>query len=190
MQCLRKMHSCTLSSMHIVSTAIHGLYTIDIKAQSDERGLFARTWDTTIAKEQGLMERFDYTCISTNTKKGTLRGMHYQTLPHGEVKLVRCTKGKMFDVVIDLRPDSATFKQWFGAELTAENHTALYIPAGCAHGFMTLDDDTEVLYHITGAFVPEAATGVRWNDPAFAIAWPADPVVISERDAAYSDFVI
>ncbi len=183
-------HSCILTLMHVQPTSIDGLSIIDIKPHSDDRGLFARTWDSTIAKEHGLMERFDYTCISTNTKKGTLRGMHYQTLPHGEVKLVRCTKGKMFDVVIDLRPDSATFKQWLGAELTAENHTALYIPAGCAHGFMTLDDDTEVLYHITGAFVPEAATGVRWNDPAFAIAWPADPVVISERDAAYPNCML
>lgn len=174
--------------MNIQPTSLAGVYLIDITPHTDERGLFARTWDPAIAKQNGLQEKFDYTCISTNTKKYTLRGMHYQRDPHGEVKLVRCTKGSMFDVVIDLRPDSQTFKQWFGAELSSESHRAMYIPAGCAHGFLTLEDDTEVLYAIANPFVSDASTGVRWDDPALGIKWPTKPVVISDRDAQYPDF--
>lgn len=175
--------------MQLRATSITGLYTVDIAPSADDRGFFARTWDPVFAKEHELLEQFDYSCISTNTEQHTLRGMHYQKLPHGEVKLVRCTRGKIFDVVIDLLPESPTFKQWFGVELTPQNHRALYIPPGCAHGFMTLEPDTEVLYMISGAYVPEAAAGVRWDDPAFAIQWPADPVVISKRDAAYPSLV-
>jgi dTDP-4-dehydrorhamnose 3,5-epimerase len=176
--------------MQIKPTSINGLYTVDIAPKADDRGFFARTWDPVVAREQELMEMFDYSCISTNTEQYTLRGMHYQQLPHGETKLVRCTKGAMFDVAVDLRPESPTFRQWFGVELNDRNHRALYIPAGCAHGFLTLEPDTEVLYMISGAFVPEAASGVRWDDPAFAIDWPASPVVISERDAMYPDFTV
>lgn len=174
--------------MRLSPSSIDGLYLVDIAPRADDRGFFARTWDPAIATEQELMEKWDYSCISTNTEPFTLRGMHYQPLPHGETKLVRCTKGKMFDVAIDLRPESPTYKQWFGAELTPDNHRALYIPPGCAHGFLTLEPGTEVLYMISGAFVPDAAAGVRWDDPAFGITWPASPVVLSERDATYPDF--
>lgn len=157
--------------------------------RTDERGAFGRTWDPDVARQHGLTEYFDYTCISTNIARGTLRGMHYQTDPHGEIKLVRCTKGAIFDVAIDLRPESPTFKKWYGAELTAENHQSLYIPQGFAHGFLTLEPDSEVLYYLKHPYVAQAASGVRWDDPAFGIEWPGKPAVIAERDAAYPDFV-
>jgi dTDP-4-dehydrorhamnose 3,5-epimerase len=176
--------------MHLRPTSISGLYTVDIAPRADDRGFFARTWDPAIARQQELVEMWDYSCISTNTEQHTLRGMHYQQLPHGETKLVRCTKGAMFDAAIDLRPESPTFKQWFGMELSADNHRALYIPAGCAHGFLTLQPDTEVLYMISGAYVPDASAGVRWDDPTFAINWPTKPDVIAERDATYPDFAV
>jgi dTDP-4-dehydrorhamnose 3,5-epimerase len=175
-------------TMIIQETPLAGVYAIETDLKTDERGFFGRTWERDVAKTHGLVEQFDYSCVSGNTTKHTLRGMHFQELPHGEVKLVRCTKGAMFDVVIDLRPDSKTFKQWFGIELTEENHKALYIPAGCAHGFLTLAENTEVLYSIQGEFAPEAARGVRYNDKVFGITWPAEPSVISERDSSYPDF--
>lgn len=174
--------------MQLTKTALAGVYTVDVTAQADERGFFARTWDPAIAREHGLQEHFGCSCISTNAAKHTLRGMHYQRDPHGEVKLVRCTRGSLFDVALDLRPDSPTFRQWFGMVLTADNHRSLYISQGCAHGFLTLEDNTEVLYHIAGDVAPEAQRGVRFDDPSFAIAWPAAPVVISKRDASYPDF--
>ena len=160
-------------------TAIEGVEVIEIEPAEDERGFFARTWDSD--------EQFDYSCVSRNTKKHTLRGMHYQRAPHGEVKLVRCTKGRVFDVVIDMRSDSPTYTQWHGEELSEENHKAMYIPEGCAHGFLSLEDDTEVLYMIRGAYNADSAAGVRWNDPAFGIDWPAQAEVLSERDATYED---
>ena len=175
-------------SMQLTETALTGVYVIEIIRHDDARGFFARTWDARITKEYGLCERFDYAAISVNRVKHTLRGMHYQSDPHGEVKLVRCTRGAMFDVVIDLRPDSKTFKKWFGIELTADNYKALYIPPGCAHGFLTLEAGTEVLYHIAGDFVLDASMGVRFSDPAIGIKWPAKPHVISEHDAAFPDF--
>lgn len=172
----------------VSGTALSGVYLIDVAPHSDERGIFARTWDPEIAKEHGLLDRFDYSCISTNVKQGTLRGMHYQKDPHGEVKLVRCTRGAIFDVAVDLRPDSPTFKKWVGIELTADNHRALYIPPGCAHGFLTLAPGAEILYMISGMLVPLSAAGVRFDDPAFAIRWPLSPAVIADRDTAYPDF--
>lgn len=171
--------------MQVTQTNISGVFEIAISPHEDERGLFARTWDPGIAKEHGLPEQFDYSCISTNIAAHTLRGMHFQREPHGEVKLVRCTKGKIFDVALDLRPESPTYKQWHGQELTDENHTALYIPAGCAHGFLSLTENSEALYQISGEFTPDAADGVRFDDPAFAITWPAEPKVIAERDTTY-----
>lgn len=175
--------------MKLESTSITGVYTVTLEKAQDERGFFARTWDTETAQAHNLVERFDYTCVSRNKEKGTLRGMHYQRDPHGETKLVRCTQGRILDVVIDLRPDSPTFKKWISQELSSDNHVALYIPTGCVHGFITLEPDTEVLYHIAGAYNQEASTGVRWNDPAFSVTWPMEPTVISERDATYPDFV-
>ena len=174
--------------MIVTKIPIPGLFRIDIHPKEDTRGFFARTWDPQIAKNHGLIERFDYHCVSGNTARQTLRGMHWQREPHGETKLVRCTRGRIFDVAVDLRPDSPTFKHWHGEELTAENHHALYIPPGCAHGFLTLEEDTEVLYSIAGAMVDDAAMGARWDDPAFAIRWPQMPTVLSERDATYPDF--
>ncbi|MEQ1849578.1 MAG: dTDP-4-dehydrorhamnose 3,5-epimerase [Candidatus Peribacteraceae bacterium] len=175
--------------MKIKETSLPGVYTVDIDRHTDVRGFFARTWDRESAEKLGLIQQFDYTCISGNAKKGTLRGMHYQIDAHGETKLVRCTKGSMFDVVIDLRPNSPTFKKWIGADLSAENHSALYIPTGCAHGFITMQDDTEVLYQIHGNYNADASKGVRWNDPAFGIEWPMQPTILSERDTAYPDIV-
>lgn len=174
--------------MQLSATALAGLYVVDIDKHEDNRGFFARMWDLEVAKNHGLQAQFDYVCISGNTKKHTLRGMHYQKDPHGEVKLVSVTKGKIFDVAIDLRKDSKTFQQWFGVELSSDNHKALYIPSGFAHGFLTLEDDTEVLYHISGECNQTSATGVRFDDPAFDIQWPKNPIVISDRDKAYPDF--
>lgn len=174
--------------MRLTETDIAGVFTVDIAPATDDRGMFARTWDMRTAQEHGLIERFDYACVSANDRAGTLRGMHYQRLPHGETKLVRVTRGSAFDVVLDLRPDSPTFRTWHGDVLSATNHRALYIPPGCAHGFLTLEADTEVLYHIAGAYEPSAAAGVRFDDPAFAITWPATPAVIAERDKAYPAF--
>ena len=174
--------------MQLTQTALIGVYTVDVIPRTDERGMFARTWDSAIAREHGLQERFDYTCVSLNTNIHTLRGMHYQRTPHDEVKLVRCTRGTIVDVVLDLRPASATFKQWISAELTAENHRAVYVPAGCAHGFLTMEPQSEVLYHIAGKYVPDASTGVRFDDPAFGIRWPAHPQTITERDRNFPDF--
>lgn len=126
--------------------------------------------------------------VSRNRRAHTLRGMHYQLPPHEEAKLVRCTAGAIWDVIVDLRPGSATWLRWTGAELSAENGSALYVPEGFAHGFLTLRDDTEVFYQMSAFYEPGAARGLRWNDPRIGIAWPAEPAVISERDAAYPDF--
>lgn len=174
--------------MTLSETPLHGVLRVTPALRPDDRGSFGRTWDPDIARGHGLLERFEYSCISTNRKKYTLRGMHWQRAPHGETKLVRCTRGAILDVAIDLRPDSPTFKRWHGAELTADNRDALYIPPGCAHGFLTLTDDAEVLYMIAGAYDADSAAGVRWDDPAFGIEWPARPAVIAERDAGYPDF--
>jgi dTDP-4-dehydrorhamnose 3,5-epimerase len=170
-----------------MQTPFAGLYVITPSLTEDARGAFGRTWDNAIAKEFGLQETFEYSCISTNAAKHTLRGMHFQKPPHGEVKLVRCTKGSIFDVVIDLRPDSPTFRQWFDVTLTAQHRNALYIPQGFAHGFLTLTPEAEVLYMIAGEYVPDAASGVRFDDPAFGIEWPAEPAVIADRDLSYPD---
>lgn len=169
-------------------TGLDGAWVVEIERFEDERGFFARTWCERELGEQGLEPGLVQCNISWNRQRHTLRGMHYQAAPHEEVKLVRCTKGSIHDVIVDIRPESPTFKRWFGLDLSAENRTALYIPAGFAHGFLSLDDDTEVLYQMSEFFHPESARGVRWNDPAFAIEWPARPAVISDRDAAYPDF--
>lgn len=174
--------------MLVTETPLQGVFRIDIDPKRDGRGFFARTWDAAIANRHGLAERFDYHCVSVNDALHTLRGMHWQREPHGETKLVRCTRGTIVDVIVDMRPDSPTFKRWTALELSAENRRAFYVPHGCAHGFLTMTPDTEVLYGIAGAYVPDAATGIRWNDPAIGIEWPATPAAISERDASYPDF--
>lgn len=169
-------------------TKLKGAYVIEINPLEDERGFFARSFCAKEFKEHGLNQNIAQCNISYNGKKGTLRGMHYQAAPHEEAKLVRCTMGAIYDVIIDLRPDSATFKKWIGVELTKENRRMLYVPEGFAHGFQTLEDHTEVLYQMSEFHHPEWARGVRWNDPTFGIFWPVNVEIISIGDQQYLDF--
>jgi dTDP-4-dehydrorhamnose 3,5-epimerase len=173
------------------TTAIAGVFVIDPERLADERGHFARTYSAHEFAEHGLNPAISQCSISYNVRAGTLRGMHFQAEPYAEDKLVRCTIGAIFDVALDLRPASPTYLRWHAVELSAENGDALFVPAGCAHGFQTLQDGSEVLYQISTAYEPGAGRGVRWDDPAFAIAWPEAPAsgrTISERDATYPDF--
>lgn len=169
-------------------TKLPGVFEIQLELKSDERGFFARTWCQQEFESQGLSKKLAQSSVSFNTRKGTLRGLHYQDAPHGEAKLVRCTRGSIYDVVVDLRPQSATFRSWVAAVLTAEKRNMVYIPEGCAHGLLTLEDATEVFYQISEFYYPELSRGVRWDDPAFQIAWPGEVKVISERDRTYPDF--
>jgi len=174
--------------MLFLETKLPGVFEIQVEPRVDERGFFARLWCQKEFEAKGLNAKLVQCSISVNTSKGTLRGMHFQAHPYEETKLVRCSKGAIYDVVLDLRPSSPRFREWFAAVLTADNRKAVYIPEGCAHGFMTLEDDTEVLYQITEFYHAESARGVRWNDPAFEITWPGAVEVISERDRTYPDF--
>jgi dTDP-4-dehydrorhamnose 3,5-epimerase len=169
-------------------TTLPGVFEIHMKPYHDARGFFARSWCQNEFENYGLSTRVAQCNVSFNGRKGTLRGMHYQDAPKGEAKLVRCTSGSIYDVVIDLRPQSATFKRWVAAVLSAENRHMLYIPEGCAHGFLTLMDNTEVFYQMSEFFYPELARGVRFDDPAFQIVWPEKIEVISERDQACPNF--
>lgn len=171
--------------MIFTESSLPGVFVVDMTPVEDERGFFARSYCVDEFAERGLGPPLKQCSVSFNTHKGTLRGMHYQDPPHAEHKLVRCSSGAIFDVIVDLRPDSATRHRWYGMELSAANHRALFVPPGCAHGFITLCDATEVYYMISCAHAPTHARGVRWSDPAFAIPWPAQPSVISARDAAY-----
>ena len=171
-------------SVRLVHTPLDGVLIVEQERLGDERGFFARTYDLELLPPVVQMS------TSLNVRAGTLRGLHYQAEPHGETKLVRCTRGAIFDVAVDLRGRSATRHHWFGAELSAENGRALLIPAGIAHGFQTLVEDSEVLYAMDAPYVAEAARGVRWDDPAFAIQWPQPPPggrTLSSRDGAYAD---
>ena len=174
--------------MLITPTSIAGAMLVAVAPNADERGLFARTYDEASFIQAGLPTHWPQCNASWNRVRGTLRGMHYQAAHAPEPKLVRCTHGRILDVIVDMRPASATFKRWTSVELSAASRNALYVPPGIAHGFLTLEDGAEVFYHMGANFVPDAARGVRWNDPAFAIAWPYPPVVISRRDAGYLDF--
>jgi dTDP-4-dehydrorhamnose 3,5-epimerase len=169
-------------------TGIGGAWLIELERLEDERGFFARTWDANEFEARTLNPALAQCSISYNGVRGTLRGLHYQAAPYEEAKVVRCTAGAIFDVVVDLRTGSSTFGGWFGTELSAENRLGLYIPEGCAHGFLTLADGCEVHYQISQFYVPDSARGVRWNDPAFGIIWPEEVAVINERDASYPDF--
>ena len=171
-------------------TKLKGVFEIHIEPNTDDRGFFARSWCQKEFEDHGLNPRLVQCNISRNARKGTLRGMHYQAEPNPEAKLVRCTAGSIYDVALDIRPNSPTFGQWFGTVLTAENHHMLFIPDGCAHGLLTLEDNTEIFYQMSEFYHPELSRGVRWNDPAFKIAWPAAVEVISDRDRAYPDFEI
>ncbi len=174
--------------MRLTETPLEGLYLVEATPHADDRGLFARVYDEDAFRSAGLCCDWPQSSLSFNTVRGTLRGLHYQADPHPEPKLVRCARGRIFDVAVDIRPESRTFRQWFGAELSADIRNALYIPAGFAHGFITLDDASEVHYQIGERYRPDLARGLRWNDTAFGIRWPIEPRVISQRDATYPDF--
>jgi dTDP-4-dehydrorhamnose 3,5-epimerase len=170
--------------MLFTESPIRGVFVIDPEPRADERGFFARTWCQREFDEHGLSMRVAQCGVSFSALAGTLRGLHYQAAPNQEEKLVRCTQGAIYDVAVDLREGSPTRFEWFAAELTATNHRMLYVPAGCAHGFMTRADNSEVSYQISMEFCPDSARGARWDDPAFGIAWPLPVRVISQRDRA------
>lgn len=174
--------------MQIQPTQLSGVMTVSATAYYDDRGGFSRTYDAAAFAAAGLPTVWPQCNTSVSMRRGTLRGMHFQAPPRPDPKLVRCTRGRIFDVAVDLRPDSTTFQRWFGVELSHVNQDALFVPAGCAHGFITLEDDCEVLYMMGEIYLPELSRGVRWNDRTFGIKWPLTPVVISERDATWPDF--
>ena len=168
-------------------TKLKGAFLIDLEKSEDERGFFARSWCKNEFDAHGLNSRLVQCNISFNKKKGTLRGMHYQAPPQGEAKLIRCTAGSIYDVIIDLRPQSATFTHWYGVNLSADNYMMLYVPEDLAHGFLTLADETEVFYQMSEFYSPAHGRGIRWNDPLFRIEWPDEPRIISDRDRSYPD---
>lgn len=173
--------------MKFLETDLKGAYIIETEPIFDDRGFFARSWCQREFLEHGLNPSLVQCNISFNAKKCTLRGMHYQSKPHEEAKLVRCIRGSIYDVIIDIRPDSSTFKSWFAIELRSEKYNMLYIPEGFAHGFLTLEDNTEVFYQMSDFYYPELAKGIRWDDPLFAIKWPKiSQLIISEKDSSYS----
>ena len=175
--------------MKLTETNIPGAFVVDIEFGEDERGFFARTWDEQLCAERGLSpSHMVQSSTSLNHKRGTLRGMHFQKSPYSEAKLVRCTKGAMYDVAVDLRPDSSTYTKWIAVELTEGNRRALYIPEGFAHGFQTLEDETEILYMMSAYFQPNSEGGVRYDDPAFAIRWPHEQILVSDRDRTWPDW--
>ena len=174
--------------MIFTETDLKGAFVVDIEKHQDERGFFARSWCRREFEAHGLNPKLAQCNISFNPHKGTLRGMHYQAKPFEEAKLVRCTRGSLHDVIVDLRPGSPSYKKSLGVVLTAENRTMLYVPQGFAHGFLTLENDTEVFYQISEFYMPESQRGFRWNDPAIAISWPAEVEFISDRDRNFPDF--
>jgi dTDP-4-dehydrorhamnose 3,5-epimerase len=171
--------------MKFVPTPLAGCFVLEPEIFRDDRGSFARTFCQAEFEKHGLRSTVVQCSVSHNVRKGTLRGMHLQAPPHAECKLVRCSRGEVFDVALDLREDSATYRQWFGIGLSVAAGNALYIPEGFAHGFLTLTDDADVVYQMSSAYEPTSARGVRWDDPAFLIRWPSTPTVISERDRSY-----
>lgn len=174
--------------MIFTETQLRGAFIVDLERLEDERGFFARSWCQDEFTKHGLNPRLVQCSVSFSRKRGTVRGIHYQIAPYEEAKMVRCTQGAIYDVIIDLRPDSATFMKWLAVELTAENRRMIYIPEKFAHGFQTLEDNTEVFYQMSALYVPESARGVRWNDPAFAIRWRDGPQILSDRDKTFPDF--
>ena len=174
--------------MQFTATKLKDATIVDLKKLEDERGFFARAFCQEEFKEAGLIPDAVQANISYNKLKGTLRGMHFQRAPHEETKFIRCTKGAILDVIIDLRPDSETYMQWLGVELTAENYKMLYVPRGFAHGFQTLAPDTEIFYIVSAAYAPQSEGGVRYNDPQFGIEWPLPVSTISDKDANWPDY--
>lgn len=169
-------------------TKFKGAFIIELEKQEDERGFFARTWDKKKFEEHGLNSKLTQCNVSFNKKRGTLRGMHYQISPYEEAKLIRCTKGRIFDAIIDLRPESTTFKQWLGNEISDKDYKMLYVPEGFAHGFQTLEDNTEVFYQMSETYMPDYARGISWDDDTFRIKWPISPIIISKKDCIYPSF--
>jgi len=168
---------------------LSGAYLLEIQPVSDDRGFFARTWCSDEARKLGLSVDFVQCSLSYNARKGTLRGMHYQAQPHAETKLVRCTAGAIYDVLLDLRRDSPTFCKWLAIELSAESRKAVYIPTGFGHGFQSLSDHSEVFYQISEPYHADSARGVCWNDKAFGVEWPLETVILSERDRSFPEFL-
>lgn len=169
-------------------TPLKGAFVIDLDLKEDDRGFFARSFCQKEFKEHGLTSGVAQANVSYNKRKGTLRGMHYQITPYEETKLVRCTSGAIYDVIIDLRKDSPTYKQWFGVELNAQNRKMLFVPESFGHGFLTLKDHTEVTYMVSQFYAPGSERGIRWNDPSFGIQWPVEVRVMSDKDAAWEDY--
>jgi dTDP-4-dehydrorhamnose 3,5-epimerase len=174
--------------MRFEPTALGGAWVIELDRHVDERGAFARAFCESEFASIGLPTRFPQCNLSFNTRAGTLRGMHVNVAEHLESKLIRCVRGSIYDVIVDLRDGSPTERQWAAVELSADNGRALFAPTGFAHGFLTLEDNTDVLYHMGDVYHPDAARGFRWNDPCFGVRWPFGPTVISTRDATYPDF--
>lgn len=174
--------------MKFTETPVNGAYLIDLDKRGDDRGFFARVFCVREFADQGLATQFVQVNNSLSGVKGTLRGMHYQLPPHAETKVVRCIDGAFWDVILDLREDSPSFGKWFGAELSATNRRMMYVPKGCAHGFITLTEGAESFYLVDEFYSPEYERGVRWNDPNFKIAWPIEPQLISDKDANHPDF--
>jgi dTDP-4-dehydrorhamnose 3,5-epimerase len=174
--------------VEFVRTEIEGAWVVDLTAFEDERGFFARAWCSREMAEHGVADRVVQSNLSYNRLAGTLRGMHYQVQPYAETKFVRCTRGSIYDVIIDLRPGSPTLHRWIGVTLSAENKRMLVVPEGFAHGFQTLEDESEVFYMVSEFYTPGAEAGIRWNDPRFGIKWPRPVTVISPKDAGWPDY--
>ncbi len=174
--------------MKFTATNIDGATVVEWQPHEDERGYFARTRSNTEFADHGLCNELTECSVSSNARKGTLRGMHYQAAPHGEIKLVNCIRGRILDVIVDIRRSSPSYMKVFSIELSLEEQNALYVPPGVAHGFLTLENMSVVQYQIAGEYEPTAASGVRWDDPAFAIEWPSQPAVMSDRDRQYPDW--
>lgn len=174
--------------MRFTETKLKGAFVVEIDKLTDDRGFFARSWCRKEFEAHGLSGRVAQANVSFNRKKGTLRGLHYQIAPYTECKLVRCTRGAVYDAIIDLRPDSPTYKQWTGIELTADNYTMMFIPEDFAHGYQTLSDETEVTYQISEFYTPGSEKGIRFDDPAFNIKWPLKVTTISDKDMTWPDF--
>ena len=174
--------------MIFTETILKNAYIIELEKREDHRGFFARTWDKKEFEEHNLNSNLVQCNVSFSKKCGTLRGMHYQKNPFEESKVIRCTKGKIFDVIIDLRSSSSTFKKWFGVELTEENYKMLYVPEGFAHGFQTLEDNSEIIYQVSEFYTPNSELGIHWNDHAFNITWPIEEKIITEKDNSWKVF--
>lgn len=171
--------------MRCLETPVAGAWLVEPDVRADERGSFRRLWCREAFAARGLRADFVQQNASVSLRRGTLRGLHYQAAPHGEIKLVGCVRGRVFDVLVDLRAGSPTYRRWYGTELSAANQRVLYVPEGCAHGYLTLDDDCEVQYPVTAPYHPGSERGVRWDDPAIGIVWPIAPVVLSAKDQAW-----